>query len=553
MSAGVVRVKPDRATEFFYHDCAPDGRGRRDGAPAPAVAHGDVGHTPRDRVAGATDHVHPVHRGPRRPGARCSGTSGADRRGRRDAAQPLAVPECAGRAGRGLGASRSTLITVRATSPCSSVRTVVRTLPTRGMAVRPARAPRAPRASRPGRTSPSRCIWNGSIRNGRRPAARAPTTSIPGMSPTYHASSARRRSRRARCRRSAGRASRRRRRAGVDDARHLDADARPDLRDSGLAEPLRDGAVGVRHDAEAHAGRGERAQAVDRTRDDARPEPRTANSLVEVLVHVVAQVVGDATRGDVRLEVRAPVLGPHRPGRVRRDSRHRRSARGRARRPAARTGAAQRTEQCGRDRGGTAHHRRRAARLSGSRASGKSYPGHRDRRLVPWIDMEFRRINALPPYAFAQIDALKMQLRRAGEDVIDLAFGNPDMPSPPVAVEKLAEAVRNPRNHRYSTSKGIPKLRARGRRSVRAQVRRHARLRDRDLLHDRCEGRLLAPDADARRSGRHRARAEPVVPDPHLGTDPRRRRRALRAHGPGARTSSRTCTPRTSRRGRDRA
>ena len=73
--------------------------------------------------------------------------------------------------------------------------------------------------------------------------------------------------------------------------------------------------------------------------------------------------------------------------------------------------------------------------------------------------MEFRRINALPPYAFAQIDALKVQLRRAGEDVIDLAFGNPDMPSPPVAVEKLVEAVRNPRNHRYSTSRGIPKLR----------------------------------------------------------------------------------------------
>ena len=68
----------------------------------------------------------------------------------------------------------------------------------------------------------------------------------------------------------------------------------------------------------------------------------------------------------------------------------------------------------------------------------------------------FRRLDALPPYAFAQIDALKVQLRRAGEDVIDLAFGNPDLPSPPVAVDKLAEAVRNPRNHRYSTSKGIP-------------------------------------------------------------------------------------------------
>ncbi|MCU1427301.1 MAG: aspartate/tyrosine/aromatic aminotransferase [Actinomycetia bacterium] len=73
--------------------------------------------------------------------------------------------------------------------------------------------------------------------------------------------------------------------------------------------------------------------------------------------------------------------------------------------------------------------------------------------------MEFRRIHALPPYAFAAIDALKMQLRRAGEDVIDLGFGNPDLPSPQVAVDKLIEAVQNPRNHRYSMSKGLPKLR----------------------------------------------------------------------------------------------
>ena len=62
-----------------------------------------------------------------------------------------------------------------------------------------------------------------------------------------------------------------------------------------------------------------------------------------------------------------------------------------------------------------------------------------------------------------------------------------------------------------------------------------------ELLDDRREGRLLAPDVDARRPGRHRARAEPVVPDPHLGADPRRRRRALRAHGARARTSSATC------------
>ena len=73
--------------------------------------------------------------------------------------------------------------------------------------------------------------------------------------------------------------------------------------------------------------------------------------------------------------------------------------------------------------------------------------------------MEFRRITNMPPYVFPIIDGLKIEARRAGEDVIDLGFGNPDLPSPDVAVDKLCEAVRNPRNHRYSASRGIPKLR----------------------------------------------------------------------------------------------
>ena len=73
--------------------------------------------------------------------------------------------------------------------------------------------------------------------------------------------------------------------------------------------------------------------------------------------------------------------------------------------------------------------------------------------------MEFRRIGGLPPYVFTIIDGLKVEARRAGRDVIDLGFGNPDLPSPDLAVEKLAEAARNPRNHRYSSSRGIPKLR----------------------------------------------------------------------------------------------
>ena len=73
--------------------------------------------------------------------------------------------------------------------------------------------------------------------------------------------------------------------------------------------------------------------------------------------------------------------------------------------------------------------------------------------------MEFRRINGLPPYVFTIIDGLKLEARRAGRDVIDLGFGNPDIASPDVAVDKLAEAARNSRNHRYSSSRGIPKLR----------------------------------------------------------------------------------------------
>jgi alanine-synthesizing transaminase len=73
--------------------------------------------------------------------------------------------------------------------------------------------------------------------------------------------------------------------------------------------------------------------------------------------------------------------------------------------------------------------------------------------------MEFRRITGLPPYVFAQTNELKLAARRAGEDIIDLGFGNPDIPSPSIAVEKLAEAAHNPRNHRYSSSRGIPKLR----------------------------------------------------------------------------------------------
>src|SRR5713101_4531213 len=73
--------------------------------------------------------------------------------------------------------------------------------------------------------------------------------------------------------------------------------------------------------------------------------------------------------------------------------------------------------------------------------------------------MDFRRIDELPPYVFATVDELKRRLRREGRDVIDLGFGNPDLPSPALVVEKLAEAAAKPTNHRYSASRGIPRLR----------------------------------------------------------------------------------------------
>ncbi|MFQ5672685.1 MAG: alanine transaminase [Nitrospinales bacterium] len=72
---------------------------------------------------------------------------------------------------------------------------------------------------------------------------------------------------------------------------------------------------------------------------------------------------------------------------------------------------------------------------------------------------EFHRINRLPPYVFNTVNELKLLARRRGEDIIDFGMGNPDMPTPPHIVEKLCEAARKGANHRYSQSKGIPKLR----------------------------------------------------------------------------------------------
>ncbi len=74
-------------------------------------------------------------------------------------------------------------------------------------------------------------------------------------------------------------------------------------------------------------------------------------------------------------------------------------------------------------------------------------------------ESEFHRIKRLPPYVFAEVNAMKAKARAAGEDIIDLGMGNPDQPTPPHIVAKLVEAVQNPKTHRYSQSRGIPGLR----------------------------------------------------------------------------------------------
>jgi alanine-synthesizing transaminase len=88
--------------------------------------------------------------------------------------------------------------------------------------------------------------------------------------------------------------------------------------------------------------------------------------------------------------------------------------------------------------------------------------------------MKFEKLERLPPYVLAIVNDLKLRARRAGEDVVDLGFGNPNHATPPHVVEKLVEAARDPRNHHYSASRGLPNLR-------RAMSRWYKRRYDLDL------------------------------------------------------------------------
>ena len=75
------------------------------------------------------------------------------------------------------------------------------------------------------------------------------------------------------------------------------------------------------------------------------------------------------------------------------------------------------------------------------------------------MSQDFYRIKRLPPYVFAEVNAMKAAARARGEDIIDLGMGNPDLPTPRHIVDKLVQTVQDPRTHRYSQSRGIPGLR----------------------------------------------------------------------------------------------
>jgi len=79
--------------------------------------------------------------------------------------------------------------------------------------------------------------------------------------------------------------------------------------------------------------------------------------------------------------------------------------------------------------------------------------------LSDQLEQRFPKLKRLPPYLFAEVNAMKAAARHAGQDIIDFGMGNPDQPTPPNIVETLREAALNPRAHRYSSSVGIPGLR----------------------------------------------------------------------------------------------
>ena len=139
-------------------------------------------------------------------------------------------------------------------------------------------------------------------------------------------------------------------------------------------------------------------------------------------------------------------------------------------------------------------------------------------------DCELRRVGGLPPYVFAAINELKLELRRAGEDVIDLGFGNPDLPSPERRGGEAARGGAQPAQPPLLVEPRHPESARGDLRPLRATVRRRARPGDAGADDDRREGGPRPPDVGARPARRRRGRAEPELPDPPVRAGLRRAR-----------------------------
>ena len=136
--------------------------------------------------------------------------------------------------------------------------------------------------------------------------------------------------------------------------------------------------------------------------------------------------------------------------------------------------------------------------------------------------MEFRRVPSLPPYVFAVTEQLKLELRRAGDDVIDLGFGNPDLAFPTGRGREAGRGSREAAQPPLLGESRHPEAAQGDLRPLPGSVRRRARPRDAGGRHDRRQGRARASDVGARATGRRGGRARAGVSDPPLRARPRR-------------------------------
>jgi hypothetical protein len=129
---------------------------------------------------------------------------------------------------------------------------------------------------------------------------------------------------------------------------------------------------------------------------------------------------------------------------------------------------------------------------------------------------EFYRMKRLPPYVIAEVNAMRAAARAAGEDIIDLGMGNPDLPPPQHVIEKLVEVAQKPDAHGYSASKGIPGLAARRPIIMAAVSGVDVDPETEVVVTMGSKGRAGQPRHRDHRAGRCRAGTQSQLSDPHL-------------------------------------